>query len=150
MTLFAKRDHVPWAPGISDNIEITGVDRREMVKVHDHSMQPQLGSIPTINMAGRWIRKYRLTLLFAITALAAITITTTLVLNRVASENAESSVIRSAEYLVSAPDLANDDPMLTCGACGKQGQTLKRSAVWDNKNNPTMSRFSRPSGPESS
>jgi len=66
-------------------------------------------------------RKFRLTLLFALAAIISITITTTLVVNRVAAEMAESSVIRSAEenalrdaeYLVSDYQLANDNPLLT-------------------------------------
>lgn len=68
----------------------------------------------------KW-RKFRLTFLFAFTALVAITITTTAVVNRIASEIAESSVIRNfeekavrdAEHLVSGHHLAGHDTRLT-------------------------------------
>lgn len=44
----------------------------------------------------KW-RRFRLTLLFTFTALVATTIATTLVVNRIAKEIAENSVIRSVE-----------------------------------------------------
>lgn len=92
-----------------------------MVRVYDHRVQLQIGSIPAVNPVSQWIRKYRLTLLFALTALVAITITTTLVVNRIASEIAESSVIgsveekavRDAEHLVSGHHSDDDGAMLT-------------------------------------